>query len=407
MRRAYLRTQFRRTLRALPAVLLLVLSLAGAAAALFGAFLRTDAASEEKRLVTVGVVGDGEDSYLGFSFAALSSLDSSRFSVRFVATERTAAERQLKSGELDGYFLIPEGFVDSIVDGSNLPIVFRIRESTDAMGTLLMRDLTKILSALITESQSAIFGFEQLAQGVAPAEAETLANRLNLEYISTILTRENASTVELLGLSDGLGVLPYYFCAVVLIFLLSLGLSCCFLFVRGDWALPRLLAARGTRAAAQVLCEWTCCFFLFVLALAFLLLPAGLLLSAVGGGETVTPDSLFRLFVGAIPAVAALAALQLFLFECCSGLLSAVLLSFAAGIGSAYLSGCFYPSYFFPATLQRFAALTPAGATFAQLRQSLSGQAMARPLLLLLLWFAVFLCLTVAVRRARIRGGKA
>ena len=405
-RAAYFRTQLRCMLRALPAVLLLSLLLFFATASISAALLRTDAASEERRVVMVGIVGDTEGSYLGFGFAVLTSLDSSRFSINFIETDLTEAEEALRRGELDGYLLIPDGFVSSIVNGTNKPIAFFTPEDADAVGTLLMQDVAKVVSALITESQSAMFGFERYVWSHAPKEAEALSNRLNLQYITAILTRQNASSVELLGISDGLDTVSYYLCAGVTLFLLLLGLSCCFLFVRSSYALPRMLAARGTGAMRQVFSEICCCFFLFLFALAVLILPAGLLASSGNGIVSgITPAELFRFFIGAMPAAAALAAMQFFLFECTSGIVGAALLQFAVGIGSAYLSGCFYPSYFFPEPLQRVAALTPAGVAFAQLRHSLAGSSNRSSLPLLLFWIAVFFWLAVLVRRARI-GGK-
>ena len=148
-RAAYFRTQLRCMLRALPAVLLLSLLLFFATASISAALLRADSASEERRVVTVGIVGDTEGSYLGFGFAVLTSLDSSRFSINFIETDLAEAEEALRRGELDGYLLIPDGFVSSIVNGTNKPIAFFIPEDANAVRTLLIQDVAKVVAALI------------------------------------------------------------------------------------------------------------------------------------------------------------------------------------------------------------------------------------------------------------------
>ena len=80
----YLSMQIKRVCRAFPAILLTALILAGALGLL--AYLQTVSASEseENQKITLALVGDTDDSYLGLGIDLLRAMDSSRFTCTLI-----------------------------------------------------------------------------------------------------------------------------------------------------------------------------------------------------------------------------------------------------------------------------------------------------------------------------------
>ena len=69
-----------------------------------------------------------------------------------------------------------------------------------------------------------------------------------------------------------------------------------------------------------------------------------------------------------------------------------------------YLSGCFYPNYFFPEGLRKVIDLLPPGAGFGYMRKALLSEFALPQFLLLLGYAAVFIMLAVMIRKRRMAG---
>ena len=104
------------------------------------------------------------------------------------------------------------------------------------------------------------------------------------------------------------------------------------------------------------------------------------------------------------PAAAMISSMQLFLYECVEGTVSGVLLQFVAAISISYISGYFYPSGFFPATVQKIALALPGGAAFSYAKRAFAGEVTSGYLLPVLGYTVLFTVLCAVVRKIRLRG---
>lgn len=93
------------------------------------------------------------------------------------------------------------------------------------------------------------------------------------------------------------------------------------------------------------------------------------------------------------------AALQFFLFEAAEGIVNGILLQLICGIGMGYLSGCFYPSAFFPEKMRALGDFLPSGAAARFVQAGVIGRIPSSAWLAVFGWLAVFLALTVLVRK--------
>ena len=400
----YFRLQLRRAGRLLPRMLAVTLLLAvlTALAALLPSKLRQDdeAAAEP---VCIGLVGDLEETYIAEALDLLESMDSSRFSIRFVRLAPSEAAFTLRSGRVDGYAVIPEGFAEAMMIGEHRPITYVSAGGGADLGAQIIRELAETISTLVLETENAIYGAQNYASDKLPdVNPYRAGDRLVVRYALRIIDRERLFRLETIDDGDTLSLPGYYLCGLSLLLLMLWAISCTPLFAGRSRELERLLQAEGLGGAGQVLAEYLSYVLLMLCGLLAAGIPVGLLIGRFGLHiPELENGGLPRFTVGALPTALMICALQFLLFELAEGTVGGVLLQFLNAAVQGYLAGCFYPASFFPEGLRRFGAMLPAGVGMARLRALLlheSGGAGA-----VWLWLLLTLLAAVLLRSRRNR----
>ena len=404
---SYFSLQLKRAARLLPRMLAVTLLLAvlSAMSALILTRLNEDDASRKR--IRVGVAGDNGEEILSQALDLLQSVDSSRFSIGFERMEEAEGRRLLAKGELNGLVLFPDGFADALWYGEHRPVTYLTRAAGSDVGSLMTRELVETISSLILETENAVYGAQALVRDQIPDQDPYRAgDRLVTRYASAILDRERLYGLELSDAGDSLSLAGYYLCGLSLVFVLLWSVSCSPLFSRRSRELGQVLSAEGFGAAAQVLCEFVAFFLLLLCAMAVAGLLAFLLLGRFG---VVIPElqraegSALTLLPALLPPALMLCAFQFLLYELTGSAVSGVLLQFLSAVVQGYLSGCFYPSSFFPEGLRRFSALLPAGVGMEYLRSELLSLPENSAKVLVLAYLLLFLLLSLLLRRRRNR----
>lgn len=406
---AYILAQLKRAVRLLPRQILVDLAVCVCVGALACVLIAQGAFQAAGARYRIGMVGDLSDSYLGFGIAALQEMDDSRFMIELVPMSEQEAESAFMRGELYAVVRVPEGLMESIVYGENDRLItYTATQGQQGLGTMVMGEITDLASALVTCSQSAIYAMQRVLAEQGRAEEISLeTDKLNLSLIQMVLARDDFGEVEILGYGDGLSLELYYFCGAILLFLLLSGLLNSALFVHENGAFSCFLKARGVGAFRQILGEYPAYLLLVLVGFFTLCLPLifglerGLLRIPEWEGMGAAP---FFTFLPVLLLVAVLfAALQFFLFEAAEGIVNGILLQLLCGIGMGYLSGYFYPSAFFPEKMRALGAFLPSGAAARLVQAGVIGRIPVAAWAAVFGWLAVFLVLTVMVRRNRIR----
>ena len=402
----YFRLQLKRAGRLLPRMLAVTLLLAvlTALSALLLTGLYDDADADEP--VCIGLVGNLEEGYLAEGLELLQSMDSSRFSLRFLPMERDEAARALRRGDIDGYALIPDGFAEALMAGEHRPITYVSAYGGADIGAQMVRELVETISSLVLETENAVYGAQNYAADRLPdVNPYSAGDYLVLRYALRIIDRERLYEIETLDAAEALSLAGYYLCGISLLFLMLWAISCVPLFAGRSRELGCILQAEGLPSIAQVLAE----FFSYVLLMLCGMLAAGLFAGLLLGRfgiaipelEGIGAGGVLRLLFGALPTVLMICALQFLLFELADNTVAGVLLQFLNAVVQGYMAGCFYPSSFFPEALQRAGAALPAGAAMARLRALLLHEGAAvGPVWL---WLLLLLSAAVLLRRRRNR----
>ena len=86
----------------------------------------------------------------------------------------------------------------------------------------------------------------------------------------------------------------------------------------------------------------------------------------------MTPLGAVGYIIKILPAVLMITLMQMMFYELVSGTVGAILIQFILAVGLGYISGCFYPNYFFPETMQNIASNLPTGVAFSYMRKVMS-----------------------------------
>lgn len=347
----YFISQCKRLARYLPGVLA-VLLLLSAGVGFLSAFAEKEPA---RQTACIGIVGTAEDSMMQTLLSALSGLDSTRLSVSLVAMEEAEARQSLLQGDLEAYVKFPEGFLDAIMYGQVKPIEYVSLGGAPELAGMVTEELTAVLTNILTDAQKGIYGAGAAMQAHGQgSHANQMIYDISIEFAMQVLNRDKVYQVQSLpGGKMALSQHLLYGLTVTFCFLLTLPFAPVFL--SGDNALERMLAAKGRGAAVQALCQLAA--YLCVLFLCTLLPVLGLSFAGI------LPENLrFLQGVAALLPVLLLSAAQsLMLYEMTRQLLSGIVLNFLVSLFVCFLGGCLYPVWFFPDSLQGLASCLPGG----------------------------------------------
>lgn len=327
---SYLKLNILRLLKLLPGVMVMCLLLLLAIGLMGTAILRGDASKEEKQKIVIGLVGDTKASYLGLGIDAISKLDSSRYAVDFVEMEKAEAEKKLKLGQITGYAVIPDGYVDGLNQGVYLPIDFYCCNNY-GMASQLVGEFTDVLSRVMSESIAAVIATGEIAVTAGEDFGKVTDNML-FKHLGIILNREDLFLVNELGAGYNLSFFRYMPYALFVLFLLVVQMTFAPFYCNRRDSVSRLLASKALNYYYQILAEYVPV-FCGVLIISFLAgiggLAAGLL------GPTI--------FVTLFPICFCISAVSFFMYEISRDFLSASLVQCMWAVLMGMLSGCFFP----------------------------------------------------------------
>ena len=405
--------QIKRVMKILPALFAVNLLACGVIGIFAVQFLQNGILSENQQKYQIGIVGELGESYLGLQFFTLiKNMDDSRYIVDLNRMTEKEAENALRRSQLTAYIRIPDGLVEALERGDNdkIEVEYVLLEGKDGLTGILMNDLVDVASTLIINGQSAVYGMQSiLLEHDKRALWHEATDRLNIRLVDVVLGRTKLCDLEILGMANGLSAAGYYFCSILLFFLMLLGINNSSIFTRRSGELPRLMAARGIGAVKQVAGEYLAYVCLMVFCLAGIFLIRGIVLDSgalqIAEWKRMGAEPLFGFFIRMVPVVAMLAALQYLLYELVTGIVSGILIQFISSIAMGYLSGFFYPASFFPDTVKRIGELLPTGKALRYADASLTGEGSLPMCLWIFLYLSLFLGLSVMVRKYRIKKG--
>ncbi len=403
MKSAYLGLLFKKAARVYPLIVAISLAVILAVVVFSALTIQIISGEDEGQKYTVGLVGETDENYLGIGAAALTSFDSLGFSLDFYVTTEEEAITMLKNGELSGYIVVPDGFVQGIADYENKPLRYVIFDDFNTFNSIIFSRVVEAISGIITESQTAMISLEKIASenGISPVGDS--GERLNLRYIDFILRRDDSYEIEKIKVPGSISIPGYYICSGIMLILLMWGISCSPLLKKGDRSLDKLLRSKGVSPLSQVLSEYFCFITVTILTFALFFFLFLLIADSFGFSESGPLPDPFSLTLRAVPAILAVSSIHFLLYEAFGNGIGVLLIQFSITITAGYISGCFYPDKYFPRSVRTIAMALPWGRGLFSLREAFLGTDDLTSALILLTYALAALFLSVLLRRKEVR----
>jgi ABC-2 type transport system permease protein len=298
----------------------------------------------------VGVVLPEEDALAKQVTSMMSSLESVKSLCDFSYMEKEESEKALAKGEIFAVLRVPEGLVQGIMDGSNIPIEV-VLPKNGGVESRIFRELTEAGAAILSSAQAGIYAGDELllTQGLSESVPQ-LEEELNKIYLGYSLPRMDYFRQLKVSAAGDVDVFTFYgiSMAVFSLFLCAIPVSG-FLVPHSRVMKKKLLllgVGRGTVIGARIL----------GLTLLFLVPGMAALLAALAVGRVSWQP--LTLPVLALVCLAAASVIVL-CYQAAGSLMGGLMLLFLGATATHFLAGGFLPLVFLPSNIRRAAPFMP------------------------------------------------
>lgn len=298
----------------------------------------------------VALVLPENDTYAGVAFSFLEHMDSIKSTCSFERTTEDNALSMLEAGEVYAAILIPDSFIEHILNGTNTPATLVLPREGSVESILFLTLADAGVSTLAT-AQAGIYAMDEVLISCGKlddiARAEEALNEL---YLSYALNRDRLFDTEKLSATGTLSLKEHFICSGIVLFLLLSGMGS-YDYFREESAGLRMILRRQKLSSA----------LLFVIKLMAITLVYTAVLFPLGVITGLIPFSGFASFFLLILATQA----YLYLFSLfCSQQGSYIVGSAILSVLFLFLAGGFVPSVFLPTAVRNLGTMLPGGLFF-------------------------------------------
>lgn len=400
----YFKAQLKRFFRLFPvsvAISLALLLILGTA----GAFIYAGRNSDETdQTVNLGLTGFLDDTYMNLALNSLTNIDSTRFSVKLLKLEENEAKAMLESGEIGAFVVFPENFIKEAIAGNFGKVSIVTLDGARSFSNRILNELIKAVAEMVISFQKTVYGYQQAVYdyGYDTDEMYRLGSNAAFRVIDVILERDGMYRTELTDAENSDSTARDIISGITTAFIMLWGIVACAAFAGDRNGLAKVMASKRNGPVKQITAEYLA-YLVFMLSQIFLLGAAFCALTALTPLRDITGPVPAAFMLSLVLPVIMISSMQFFVYEITNGILGSVLIHFVAGCGMGYVCGCFYPSYFFPRIVQHVARWLPAWQSRVHISGILTGSVTALPAVMMLIFTAVSVLLSVLVRARRIK----
>jgi len=401
----YFNIIFKRLMKFFPFVLIVTIVLFAGLTVIYGGIIQMQNNDENNKIFKIGITGDTDHKYFQLGKTALTTFDDTRFSMELVDMSEDEAKEALYNGDISAYVIIPDGFVEKAIYGEIIPIKYITSPGTTGIITIFKDEVTNTIQELVVNSQKGVFGLETALKKLKyDGDVYKHVNSLNVEYIQYIIARGNMYKSSEMGISNGLSFVEYTACGIAVLFVLLVSLPYAAVFVKKDRSLNRMLAAQNFGSFKQVFNEFLAQLLLTIISCAILIGLLFVIITTFGLKEflgVTNSADILSLFVNTLPAILFASAFSIMLFELANDIISGVMTHFFVTLFICYFTGCIFPVYTLPNTVQKLSAFFPTAMARNLIAEGFGGQSLY-DLIGIVVFVLIFLCCAALLRRRKI-----
>ena len=416
IKRKFFFAQIHKALRFFPHMLIgiCILAILGGVLCFSTMQLFGNSANGESDTVSVGLVTNHNEAYLDFAMDLVTQMNSIKTHFSFVYVEEADGMRMLENGEIVALMILPDHVMEGILSGSNAHARV-ILSKKDPLSSILMQEIAKSASALITSSQSDIYSAADLYQTYDVYDhVQAAFDTLNLQTLRYALSRNALFRPRTVSATGSIHYSIYYLCSAFLFILLCSGISYILFFHRGSKDLRLKMQSAGLHSVSLSLPAFVSTFMYQGFVCILLYIGVAIYFTSLG---VFTPDVALSILVLILILQFASSSFLFMLLSLSPASPTSVIILFLLTGVLMLGSGCFVPLAFLPAGIRLLSAYLPTSLMQFQLFHifsfaDTSGALQYRHLfdgncVSLVLYSVVFLCIgflfTYAIDKRRIR----
>ncbi len=306
--------------------------------------------------IKVGIVAEGEDRMADMLVRFVGGMDSFKDRVSLEIMSKEAAEDALKTGEIYGAIIVPEGIVDSILSGENIPAKILTGSAYSKIETEVFTQLSRAGASLLTTAQAGIYAADTLCgeNGRADLIGQT-EDALNEVYLKYALARSTLFREKEVTAVKGVNLTDYYVISLLFAFLSFVGLAFGRYMQVEMGEREKMFKCKGIGAVQQYLIDTAAFSIVFALLGSLFSLPVYLFVmhsskSSFAPGPAWMMILPLWLFVGVFIRG---------LFQILGNQVGSMGVGFTVLMVFMFASGVFIPSVFLPVWIEKAGAYLP------------------------------------------------
>lgn len=215
----YFKLQWKRYSRILPVILAESLLVAAFIVMLGSVSMKVMGESAAFTQIKVGVVSQEDAALTGLLVSFVEGMDSFEESCSFTLMDEHKAYEALERGELYAAVFLPEGVLESILSGTNIPAKIVLSRTCSELETAVFKEVADAGGRLLSIAQAGIYAADALCVELECRELiPQTENYLNEAYLEYALNREKIFELEEVSATGKVGVFTYYGISLLLIF---------------------------------------------------------------------------------------------------------------------------------------------------------------------------------------------
>lgn len=385
-----LRLEIKRTIKAMPRMMAgmvaLIIALVGiifVAKSLFEENTESGGAINIK----IAVVSEDDSELFGMAYDMLKNMDSVKKHITLIQTDEKEAEKMLDNGEVMAIMNIPYDVIEGIMNGENRPIEVKFNKNAGYEATAF-KELADAAVNMLATSQAGIYSvYDFYKEHRHKNQIQDAWDRLNKEYITTVVLREKLFFDVKLCATDDVPVEEYYIISAVVLFMLLFGINQISHVEPYKKEMIKALAYNKTGVVKQV------CARIFAMTVMYIIIHT-IFLTGYGIIKGISLLSYIRYFLSLIIIEIVISSIVVFMQVITKNRQAAVMGLFFVTVIQGFLSGCFVPKIMLPQAINEIAEFMPVHYMIKQLKSVyLGSDNMMQNIFMLLI---MFLIITVA-----------
>lgn len=392
------RLELKRTIKLMPAMLLeaallLIILLAIAYGA--GKLLYKDSSIIQ---INVAIIEEEENPLTDFAVNYIQGMEGISEFCRFISVTKEEGFSMLRKGEAAAVLYIPEGMIEGIMNGNNVPAQLFFPKDV-GIESALLKELADIGVQMLKAAQAQIYGIYDTAKAYGALDGLTVL-QADIDMYNLAFAMDRLALYKQRQPSEwkGLNTLQYGIASAAVFFIFLIGMACYPMMQPYPDALRRQLVRNETDIGLQCIGKWLCglcsmfisvIFFLFIIKAIF----------GLSGHSELLPKMGLRQAGTFVVIIICIATFVFMIFQMTGSGSHAILLLFFGSILMMYLSGGILPYEFLPDTVRNIGEVLPTAYLIEAAGSLYLKSVSLKTMGILLLYTAVFGALSYIMRR--------